>query len=213
MKEQTQMEITQKGNPRKPHGEEGKMMLNRMNNSHAPLTEWALSFLQFQSDDTVLDIGCGGGAALHRLSGYVPTGQLYGVDYSAVSVALAQEHNAADVQSGRMKILEASVEQLPFSDDMFNKIITVESFYFWPNPAENLREVLRVLKPEGTFLLIAEIYQKDGLAQDTIENIERYQMCNPTKDEFKIMFQNAGFTDVQIHIKENTDWICVKGVK
>ena len=44
------------------------------------------------------------------------------------------------------EVLEGSVEALPFADDGFDKIITVESFYFWPDPQENLKEVRRVLK-------------------------------------------------------------------
>ena len=53
-----------------------------------------------------------------------------------------------------MDLVEASVEKLPFADNAFDKIITVESFYFWPDPAENLKEVYRVLKEQGTFLLV-----------------------------------------------------------
>lgn len=213
MKEQTQAEITKKGNPRKPQGDAGRLMLCRMNQSHAPMTDWALGFADFQQDDAVLDIGCGGGAALRRLSEKMAHGVLYGVDYSDVSVALAKENNAEDIKSGKMHILEASVESLPFADAAFDKIITVESFYFWPSPAENLREVLRVLKPNGVFLLIAEIYRKNGLSKETLQTVEQYQLCNPTTDEFETMFRNAGFAEVRIHKKDGTDWICVQGVK
>ena len=86
-----QQEITKKGNPGKPQGEEGVQMLQRMNESHYAVTGWALGFLTFQEDNQVLDIGCGGGATLKRMSGYIKTGHLTGVDYSKVSVSLTQE--------------------------------------------------------------------------------------------------------------------------
>lgn len=208
-----QEEITKKGNPRKPQGEEGAMMLQRMNESHFPVTGWALDFLNFRENDCVLDIGCGGGATLQRMSERIQTGHLIGVDYSKTSVNESGKLNEEDIRSGKMEILEASVEKLPFDSETFDKIVTVESFYFWPNPQENLKEVLRVLKKGGVFLLVADIYQKDGLEEQVLENICEYQLFNPTLEEFRELFQNAGFLNVKIHTKEGEDWICVEGSK
>lgn len=213
LQSEAQEEVTRKGNPRKPEGEDGVQMLQRMNESHAPVTGWALDLLQFQENDQVLDIGCGGGAALKRMSAHIRTGHLTGVDYSEVSVKLSRKTNEGDVDSGKMDIMEASVEDLPFEDEKFDKIITVESFYFWPAPAENLKEVLRVLKKGGVFLLISDIYQKEGLKKETMENIEKYQLFNPTREKFQKLFQDAGFAEIQIHTKEGTDWICILGRK
>ena len=209
----SQEEITQMGNPAKPRGEEGAKMLLRMNDSHYPVTGWALSFLSFQKSDRVLDIGCGGGAALKRMSGQMESGHLIGVDYSEVSVELSRKMNVEDIASGKMEVLKASVEQLPFEENQFDKIITVESFYFWPDPAENLKEVVRVLKTGGVFLLVADIYQKEGLDKSVLDNIARYQLFNPTVEEFELLFRQAGFSEVKAHTKEGTDWICVEGIK
>ena len=212
-KKTNQADITRKGNPRKPQGEEGAQMLLRMNDSHGAVTQWALGHLALAPDDHVLDIGCGGGATLACLSARLPAGHLTGGDYSDVSVALSRQTNAADVASGKLEVLEASVEALPFGADTFHKIVTVESFYFWPNPLENLKEVRRVLRPGGVFLLVADIYQKEGLSPETLENIARYQLLNPTPEEFAAMFRQAGFAESRIHTKEGTNWICVEGIK
>lgn len=209
---ENQEEITRKGNPRKPQGEEGRQMLQRMNDSHFAVTGWALDFLTFCEKDQVLDIGCGGGATIARISKYIQTGHLTGIDYSEVSVEMSQKLNEAEIRNGKIDILEASVENMPFEDDTFDKIVTVESFYFWPDPVENLKEVRRVLKKGGIFLLVADIYQKDDLAEETLKNIRRYELLNPEPEEFKSMFEQAGFTDIQLHTKEGTDWICVEGV-
>lgn len=209
---ENQEEITRKGNPRKPQGEEGRQMLQRMNDSHFAVTGWALDFLTFCEKDQVLDIGCGGGATIARISQYIQTGHLTGIDYSEVSVEMSQKLNEAEIRNGKIDILEASVKNMPFEDDTFDKIVTVESFYFWPDPVENLKEVRRVLKKGGVFLLVADIYQKDDLAEETLKNIRRYELLNPEPEEFKSMFEQAGFTDIQLHTKEGTDWICVEGV-
>lgn len=209
----TQEEVTRIGNPRKPEGTEGEEMLERMNQSHYEVTGWALSYWEMQEDDRVLDIGCGGGATLHRMAEKVTSGHVTGVDYSDVSVETSRKNNEKNIKSGKMDVLEGSVENLPFADDSFDKIITVESFYFWPDPQENLKEVRRVLKVGGTFLLVADIYQNGNLTEQEKENIRNYHLFNPTKEEFEQLFINAGFTDTQIHTRKGENWICVEGGK
>lgn len=213
-KELTEQErTTLNGNPGKPQGEDGKKMLLRMNDGHATLTKWATDFLDIKEDDNILDIGCGGGAALNRLSQKITTGHLTGVDYSSVSVEMSKKHNEENIKNGKMDILEASVEELPFENDKFDKIITVESFYFWPNPKENIKEVFRVLKKNGTFLLILAVYKHDKMVDESKEVIKTYDLFAPTKEEFEEIFENAGFTNVKIHTIEDEDWICIEGSK
>ena len=207
------MDDTALGNPRKPEGEAGAAMLSRMNESHGPVTEWALSFMDPTGATQLLDIGCGGGATIGRLARLAPEAKITGVDYSPVSVQESRTFNEELIAQGRAEVLEASVEELPFDDDTFDRITTVESFYFWPDPQENLKEVRRILKPGGRFFLIADIYGKAGLDQAVLENIELYDLFNPSKEEFLILFRNAGFVAVKIHVKDGTDWICVEGIK
>ena len=202
-----------KGNPKKPEGPDGAVMLSRMNESHAPVTEWALSFINTQGAQKLLDIGCGGGATISRLSKIAPEAKVFGVDHSPVSIQESKAYNIENIHTGKAEVIEASVEHLPFEDDTFDLITTVESFYFWPEPEENLKEVHRVLKSGGRFFLIADIYGKAGLDQTILNNIELYDLFNPSKEEFHILFRDAGFTAVRIHLKEGTDWICVEGVK
>lgn len=208
-----QKKITDAGNPAKPTGEDGEKMLARMNESHAALTAWGLSFFHWQGDEEVLDIGCGGGANLQRMSSHIKSGHLTGVDYAKTSVETSRQTNAADIAAGKMAVCEGSVEALPFADDSFDKITTVESFYFWPNPPENLKEVCRVLKEGGTFLLIAEIYDHPGLSEEVQENIKNYRLYNPTPETFETIFRAAGFSAVTVHIEDEHGWICVEGTK
>ena len=130
--ERTQQEITISGNPGKPVGEDGEKMLRRMNESHYAVTGWALEHWKIRENDRILDIGCGGGATLKRMSEEVRDGHLTGVDYSATSLELSGKTNAEALQQGKMDLVEASVEKLPFAYNAFDKIITVERFYFLP---------------------------------------------------------------------------------
>lgn len=205
--------ITELGDPSKPTGEAGAQMLEQMNEHHYEVTSWALGFFNFKNTDTALDIGCGGGRTLSRIAETVTDGKIYGVDYSPVSVAKSTEYNKTAVESGRMEIIEASVENLPFADDTFDNAVTVESFYFWPQPLENLKEVRRVMKKGSSFMIAADIHGDADLSDDDICNIKKYNLFNPTLDEFRTLLENAGFEKVIIHTKENTSWVCAEGIK
>ena len=141
------------------------------------------------------------------------TGHLTGVDYSSVSVKTSKEVNDTAVAAGKMEVLEGSVADLPFPAETFDKIITVESFYFWPDPQANLKEVHRVLKKGGTFLLVADVYQNGHLTEQQKKNITRYELFNPTEEEFREIFQIAGFAETVIHTRDGENWICVEGHK
>ena len=204
-------ELTDAGNPSKPTGRAGADMLRYMNEEHSDLTLWALDLIAYNKEDRILDIGCGGGATLRCLYDRVPDGHLTGVDYSDVAVALSGETNADIIASGRMEIVSGSVSDLPFEDASFDKIVTVESFYFWPDPIESLKEVRRVLSPGGVFLLVSEIYERADLTLHCRENIEKYHMNVPGIREFQEMFLSAGFAETVIHTREGEFWIAVEG--
>ena len=200
--------------PGNPQGELGADMLRYMNDEHDAVTNWALDLLDWEGIRHVLDIGCGGGATLARILRRVETTtQVTGVDYSEVAVEQSRLFNAEAVAAGRVQVVNGSVERLPFGDNTFDRIVTVESFYFWPQPQDNLREVLRVLKPGGKFALVADIYEHPGLSERARTNIAMFRMFNPTLEEFRTLLEQAGFRQVVINTKEGTDWVCALGAK
>lgn len=198
---------TMKGNPRKPEGMAGERMLERMNDSHYELTGWGLSFIPIDEMDDVLDIGCGGGMTLRRISERTK-GRLCGIDYSPESVKKSRE-----MVGDRARISHCSVEDMPYDDDSFDRIVTVESFYFWPDHKNNLKEVRRVLKSGGVFQIIADVYDNGKLDDKTISHVKECRLFNPTADEFKELLKEAGFRDVKIHTKMDSTWICAEGKK
>ena len=205
--------VTELGNPAKPHGKYGIEMLNGMNEHHSPVTEWALEFLDVHSGNTVLDIGCGGGAAIKRITESTDAELIYGIDHSEVSVKLSTFNNEQSAKCGKVKILKASVSELPFNNESIDRIITVESFYFWPTPAQSLKEVYRVLKKHGKFLIAADIHGDAELDEKDKEGIEKFNLYNPTLSEFRELLENAGFTNVIIHTKDGEKWVCAEGNK
>ena len=126
-------------------------MVAMMNFGHSAMAEWGLRFLQPAPDAMVLDCGCGGGANIKTLLKLCSNGKVQGIDYSAVSVEKARKVNARAIAAGRCTVQQASVAELPFEAEQFDAVTAFETVYFWPELAQNFREVYRVLKPGGIF--------------------------------------------------------------
>ncbi len=121
-----------------------------LNQSHVKLTDWGLSHIQIDKDFIVLDVGCGGGRTIEKLAMTATHGKVSGVDYAAGSVAVSRSRNKNLIEAGRLNIRRASVSDLPFAANTFNLVTAIETQYYWPALPNDMREILRVLKPGGT---------------------------------------------------------------
>lgn len=198
-------------NTRKPVGLGGKLMVAMMNLGHSPVARWGLQFLNAAPDAKMLDCGCGGGANLRKLLKRCPNGTVIGIDYSSVSVEKSKRLNAKAISEGRCCVLEASVTALPFEDNKFDVVTAFETVYFWPGLADCFREVYRVTKTGGIFLICNEV------TGDTDKNDKWTQIISDMtiyRDvQLKMALEEAGFTDIQIHKNAHQDWLCVTGQK
>jgi ubiquinone/menaquinone biosynthesis C-methylase UbiE len=189
-----------------------------MNSSHSKLTDWGLGHVSVGKGDTILDVGCGGGRTVSKLAAIAiegTEGKVYGIDYSEESVAASKGTNAGGIDTGRVEIRQGSVSQLPFSDRMFDLVTGVETHFFWPDLPGDVREILRVLKPGGTLLLIAEVY--GGSKTKTGQLAEKYASRTGMKllsvEEHRELLEEVGFSDVRIVEERGKGWICAVGRK
>lgn len=199
------------GQVRKPSGPLGRRALRAMNLTHATLTDWGLEHLQIAKNATILDIGCGGGRTVQRLASLAPDGTVHGIDYSAASVAASRATNARGIETGRVHIHLGSVAALPFPDRTFDLATAVETHYYWPDLPANLREVFRVLKPGGTFALIAETYRGGRLNALYSVVMPLLRAAYLSGAEHRDLLTQAGFTDVTTLHEPGTSWICAVG--
>ena len=107
------------------------------------------------------------------------------------------------------------MSHLPFPDGLFDLVTAVETHFWWPDLAGDMREVVRVLKPGGTLLVIAEIYRgaQTKTAQLAEKYVSRTGMKLLTINEHREMLASAGCTDVRIEAQANKGWICGIGKK
>ena len=196
-------------NTRKPVGLGGKVMVSMMNLGHTPVATWGLEFLRLSPDAKVLDCGCGGGSNIKRLLKSCPRGIVKGIDYSPVSVEKARKVNHAAIAEGRCSVLQGSVADMIFADASLDAVTSFETVYFWPALPQCFREIYRVLKPGGTFLICNESNgdtDKDEKWTEIIGGMVIYK-----SGELKAYLEQAGFHEVQIHKKKG--WLCVTAQK
>ncbi|MGN1138550.1 MAG: class I SAM-dependent methyltransferase [Ruminococcus sp.] len=192
-------------NARNPKGFWGKMMIRNMNKNHFEVTGWGLSHWDFKPTDITLDIGCGGGMAVNRISKMVQ--KAYGVDYSELAVNKAEKLNKKQIKSGKAEFCQASVSHLPFDDNMFDVVTAVETYYFWPDKLNDLKEVLRVLKSGGKLLMVFEMCRVEDNPDKWQEVEELINIKSVTEQEITDILKEAGYVNIKTDVVPEKSWL------
>ena len=198
-------------NTRRPEGFGGRVMAALMNSGHAFVASWGFMHFSPAADANALDIGCGGGANLAKLLAICPAGNVTGVDYSPVSVEASAKKNKRAVDAGHCHIVQGDVSALPFKNSAFDLATAFETIYFWPDLENSFRQVLRVLRPGGSFIICNEsdgINAADGKWVKMIDGMTIYK-----KEQLIELLKTAGFTSVTAYEKPKKHWLCITAIK
>lgn len=157
--------------------------------------------VRFTSNSTVVDIGCGTGSALRHAAKAISSGRLIGIDPAPRMLEIAREQTARHPAAGRIEFYEGAAECLPLEDVSADFVLAFDSFDHWSDRLQGLREVSRVLKPGGQFVVV-----KDGSLPDGSNAIKRFLKA----------LNKTGFTvKEELSIQEGevacTHWVCVYG--
>ncbi len=196
-----------------PRGRQGRSVAKKMNQEHEPLTSWGLANVKIVSDDVILDVGCGGGKTINTLAKLVPNGKVFGIDHSEEMVTYSKKINQILIDRNRVQIIQGSVMKMSFPDDYFNLVTACETYYFWSSFGDALKEIKRVLKPDGKLLLVNEMVQDGVYEVEHAKLIAETHVCLiPLKEIQKIML-SVGFVGVQIFTKPESPWNAILAQK
>ncbi|MBP3791999.1 MAG: class I SAM-dependent methyltransferase [Methanobrevibacter sp.] len=189
----------------KPHGEEGIETIKNMNENHRDISEFAFECINVGNNDKIIDIGCGGGVNIEKFL-KLTDNNVDGLDYSEVSVAESIKRNQNAVYEKRCEVMQADVSDMPIENEIYDLATAFETIYFWPDIANTFKEVSRILKPNGQFMIAQGTdgnHPDDEKWLSTVEGMSVY-----TADELEKYLLNAGFNSVKSFKKEN-DYILV----
>jgi ubiquinone/menaquinone biosynthesis C-methylase UbiE len=192
---------------RKPTGLFGRFVGMGMNTGHGRLRLWGMSHVSINPGAFILDVGCGGGKGVQEMARVASDGKVLGIDYSEEMVKLARKINKKSVENGQVQIVHGSVSSLPFSDGMFNLVTAFETYYFWTNLIDDLKEIWRVLKPGGTLLIGNEVYRHEKFEKRNSKWAEWGDMMLHTPEEYREFLTKAGYLDVAIYGLPEKNWI------
>ena len=127
-----------------------------MERDHLPITLPVLELMRLQPRERVLDLGCGSGWATRLLAARVPQGSVLGIDISDEMIRQAQTASG-DFKNIAYKI--GAADSIPAEDDSFDKVLSVESFYYYPDQTRALAELRRVVAPGGRVFILINLYK------------------------------------------------------
>ena len=184
----------------KPHGEEGFETIENMNENHREISEFAFKCIDVNVNDNILDIGCGGGVNIEKFL-KLTSGNVDGLDYSEVSVKASSDRNQDAVDAKRCRIIQADVSDMPIGDEEYDLASAFETIYFWPDIGETFKEVSRIIRPKGKFMIAQGTdgnHPDDEKWLSTVEGMRVY-----TAPELEKYLLDAGFSSVKSFKKEN----------
>ncbi len=134
-----------------PEGEKGIEIGEMMNATNIGMTLESIKALLIEDNEHILEIGHGNAGHVKSILNRAQNIKYTGIDISATMHNEAKRLNEAFRDQADFVLYEG--EKLPFEDKMFDKIVTVNTVYFWKQPVDYLNEIYRVLKKTGTFVL------------------------------------------------------------
>ncbi len=180
----------------------GMIMAHRRQNRERNV--WTVALLDIQRGDRVLEIGFGPGLAIQEITKVAPDAFVAGIDHSEAMVRQAQRRNAAGIRNGRVDVRLGSVASLPAFGESFDKCFAVNSFQFWHDPVEHLKDLRRLLTAGGLIAITEE--PRSRKATD--------ETAQATGREIVEALTKAAFSQVRLETKKMkpVSAVCVLGI-
>lgn len=154
----------------------------------------ALAHLKPVAHSRVLDLGCGAGHASFAAASMANEVVAYDISAEMLDVVAGA---ARDRGLANVKTQQGAAESLPFEDASFCAVVSRMSAHHWRDVPAALREMRRVLKPNGKVVLIDIVGAEDPLCDTWLQSVELLRDPSHIRDYtptgWAEMFETAGF--------------------
>ena len=190
-----------------PQGIAGIIMTKIMNIMNQKLYNSVLRHINLEPNNIILDIGFGNGYLINKLFKKNIPIKIYGIEISNDMVNKVSRKNKHHIKNDRLKLLLENIEKTSFENDTFDKIVTINTIYFWENHGKCFSEIKRILKPNGIFLNL--IYTRDFLDKIVYT---KYGFNKYSVDEIKTLTVENGMKIIEIvEVKKNKSYCIISG--
>jgi ubiquinone/menaquinone biosynthesis C-methylase UbiE len=163
-----------------------------MEDGHGDVVRQVVARMGVRPGDTILDLGCGNGWATRLLGQAAAGATALGVDVAPAMIAQAE---ALHENTVRARYEVGRFEALDFANDKFKRAFSMEAFYYAVDLHKALSEVLRVLKPGGTFDCVVNYFEESAASSGWPE-YTGLAMNRLDTAGWVAAFERAGFADV-----------------
>ena len=163
-----------------------------MERRHKRLAERMLERLELPPNSRVLDLGCGDGWTVRLVAQNLTAGAVFGLDVSREMVLLARRLSA-DMENALFA--PGAAEEIPWAEDYFTHVLSIESAYYWNEMTLAAKEVFRVTAYGGSFHILINYYAENpysaGWDRETGLPLHRL-----SAEQWARLFRDAGFEEV-----------------
>jgi ubiquinone/menaquinone biosynthesis C-methylase UbiE len=169
-----------------------------MERHHHSIAEQTIAAMELTPGQRVLDLGCGRGWATRRLARLVAqsgtgSGQVVGLDISDEMIRLARAHSR---EFENALFVCGSAAEIPWKEDYFHKVLSIESFYYYPDQNRVLAELFRVMAPHGRLFILINLYRENPLSLRWADNLKVGVQIRSER-EYLDMLTAHGYLDVE----------------
>jgi ubiquinone/menaquinone biosynthesis C-methylase UbiE len=174
----------------------------KMEQHHLDITEKTIRRMQLHPGERVLDLGCGSGWATRLLARLVADGpegfgQVIGVDVSDEMIRLARQ---ASKDFENVMYVWGSATQIPWEENFFDKVLSVESFYYYPDQERALAELFRVMAPKGRMFILINLYKDNSYSLQWVDKLRVPVHVRSAAEYVELLrkhaFENVEYTQI-----------------
>lgn len=166
---------------------------DEMESHHSDITEQTLALMDIQPEDRILDLGCGTGWASRRMARIATAGEVVGLDVADEMLRRAEQSSSA---FRNIRYAWGSAEKIPEADNAFNKVLSVESFYYYADQGKALDELRRVMALEAKLFILINLYKDNHYSLRWVTEL-KVPVQALSETEYKALLEEHGFKNVE----------------
>jgi arsenite methyltransferase len=170
----------------------------KMERHHLDITAKTIRLMNLRPGERVLDLGCGSGWATRLLARLVADGpegfgQVVGVD---VSDQMIRQARALSKDFENILYVWGWAAQIPWEENFFDKMLSVESFYYYPDQDRALAELFRVMAPRGRMFILINLYKDNPYSLQWVDKL-RVPVHVRSEAEYLDLLKKHAFENVE----------------
>jgi ubiquinone/menaquinone biosynthesis C-methylase UbiE len=171
-----------------------------MESHHISIAEQTIRKMQLKPGERVLDLGCGVGWATRILARLVADGpdgggQVIGLDVADEMISRAR---ASSKEFENVMYVWGSAQKIPWQENFFDKVLSIESFYYYADQDLALAELFRVMAPNAKLYILINLYRDNHYSLRWVDELKVPVQVH-SEQEYVDLLQKHAFANVEAH--------------